>query len=99
MAETRMHLEQRSLLDRGGQSALVEIIELPADRHAVREPGHLNLGVLRQLGYVVRRGVAVDRGVERQNYFLRRLSMGACDQRVDREVLRADAVKRRQRAA
>ena len=36
-------LERRALPDRRRQRALVEIIELAADRHAVREPRHLHV--------------------------------------------------------
>ena len=92
-------LKQRPLLDRRRQRALVEIIELAADRHAVREPRHLHVRVVQQFGDVMRGGLAVDRGVERQDHFLHLRLVRARDQRVDGQILRADAVERRQRAA
>ena len=92
-------LERRPLPDRRRERALVEIIELAADRHAVRQPRHLHVGVVQQVGDVVRRGLPVDGGVERQDHLRHRRVVGAGHQRIDRQVLRADAVERRQRAA
>ena len=48
--------------------ALIEIIEFAADRHAMRKPRHLHLGIVQQVGDVMRRGLTVDRGVERQDH-------------------------------
>ena len=79
-------LERRALPDRRRQRALVEIVELAADRHAVREPRHLHVGVVQQVGDVVRGGLAVDRGVEREDDLLHRRIVRARDQRVDGEV-------------
>src|SRR5712692_9261355 len=56
--------ERRALADRRRQRALVEIVELAADRHTVRQPGDLELGPVQQIGDVVRRGLTVDGGVE-----------------------------------
>ena len=88
-----------SAADRRRERALVEIIELAADRHAVREPRHLHVGVVQQVGDVVRGGLAIDRGVEREDDLLHRRIVRARDQRIDGQVLRADAVERRERAA
>ena len=59
--------ERRALPDRRRQRALVEIVELAADRHAMREPRHLHIGVGKQVGDVMRGGLAIDRGVERED--------------------------------
>ena len=54
-------LKQRALPDRRRQRALVEIVELAADRHAMREPRHLHVRVAQQVGDVVRGGLPIDR--------------------------------------
>ena len=54
------------------QRAFVEIIELAADRNAVREPRHLDIGVVQEVGDVMGGALAVDRGVERQDDFRHR---------------------------
>src|SRR5580704_12764700 len=87
-------LKRRPAADRRGERAFVEIIELAADRHAVGEPRHLDVGVVQQVGDVVGGALAVHGGVERQNNFLHRRIVGAPDQRLDGEVLRPDAVER-----
>ena len=46
LAHASHELERRAAAHRCRQRALVEIIELAADRHAVREPRHLDIGVL-----------------------------------------------------
>src|SRR5215510_13927582 len=92
-------LERRALPDRRRERALVEIIEFAADRHAVRKPRHLHIGVVQQVGDVVRRGLSVDRGVERKDYRGHRRIVGARHKRVDRKILRTDAVEGRERAA
>ena len=89
----------RPLPDRRRERALVEIIELAADRHAVRKPRHLHVRVAQQVGDVVRGGLAVDGGVEREDHLAHRRIMRARDQRIDRQIARADAVERRKRAA
>ena len=92
---SRRKLKQRPLLDRRRQRALVEIIEFAADRHAVREPRHLHVRVLQQFGDVVRGGLAVDGGVERQDHFLHLAAVRARNERVDGR----DPAGRRRRAA
>src|SRR5664279_217901 len=61
--------EQGTLPHRGGQRAFVEIIEFAADRHAMGEPRHLDARLLQQVGDVMRGGLAVDGGVQRQDDF------------------------------
>ena len=70
-------LERRALPDGRRERALVEIIELAADRHAVRKPRHLDIGLVQQVGDVVRRGLAVDGGVEREDHLRHRRSVRA----------------------
>jgi hypothetical protein len=65
----------------------------------VREPRHLHIRILQQVGDVVGGGLPVDRRVEREDHLGHRRIVRARDQRIDGEVLRADAVERRQRAA
>src|SRR6266568_8797207 len=51
--------KRRPLLDRRRERPLIEIIELAADRDAVREPRHLHVRIVQEVGDVVRRGLAV----------------------------------------
>ena len=63
-------LERGALPDRGRERALVEIVELAADRDAVGEPRHLHGQVSQQFGDVMRRGLPLQRGVHRQHHFV-----------------------------
>jgi hypothetical protein len=83
---TRTRLKRRAALDRRHQRTLVEIVELAADRHAVREPRHRHLGFRQKVGDVMRGGLAVDRGVEREDDLGHLGHVGPRHQRVDREV-------------
>ena len=67
--------------DRLRQRAFVEIIEFAADRHAMGEAGGGDAQRLQALGDVMRRGLALDGGVERQHHFLHAARAGALDQR------------------
>ena len=58
-----------ALPHRGGQRAFIEIIEFAADRHAMGQPGHLDVGILQQVGDVMRGGLAVDRCIEGKDDF------------------------------
>src|SRR3984957_13818122 len=60
----------RALADRRRQRALVEIIELAADRYAVRKPGDLDLGPMQQIGDVMGSGLPIDRGIEGEDHLL-----------------------------
>jgi hypothetical protein len=60
-------LERRAAADGRGQRALIEIIELAADRHAVRQPRDFDLGVMEEVGDVMGGALAVDRGVQRED--------------------------------
>ena len=97
--DRRRRLKRRPAPDRRRQRAFIEIIELAADRHAMCKPRHGDVRVVQQVGDVVRRGLAVDRGVERQHDLLHLGIVRARDQRIDGQFRRADAVERRQRAA
>ena len=78
----------------GGQGSVVEIIELATDGHSLGEPRHPDIPA----GYAVReimcRGLAVDRRVKCKDQFLTRYEAGK--KPVDVEIIRADAVERRQ---
>ncbi len=56
------HLKRRPAAHGGRQCAFVQVIELAADRHAVREPRHLYVGLVQQIGDVMGRALAIDRG-------------------------------------
>ena len=55
--------------DRRRQRALVEVVELAADRHAVRQPRHFHARVGDEIGDVVRGGLTVDGCVQGQDNF------------------------------
>src|ERR1700723_1262173 len=76
-------LEQCPLPHGRGQRAFIEIVELAANWHAMREPGHLDARFLQQVGDIVCRGLAVDSGVQGQNDFRHALIMRARHQRID----------------
>src|SRR5262249_16620250 len=80
-----------------GQSAVVEVVELAADRHTLSEPRDLDPVAGDALGDVVRGGWALDCGIERQDKLLAGLQPP--DEAVDVEVLGADSVECGERAA
>src|SRR6185369_3783468 len=55
-------LEGRAAADGSSERPLVEIVELAADGHPMREPCHLDVGILEEVGDVVGRALPVDRG-------------------------------------
>src|ERR1700745_3098181 len=57
-------------LERSGQSSVVEIVELAADWHALREACYLDVSPREALGEIMGGGLALDRRVERQDQFL-----------------------------
>src|SRR5664279_4373458 len=65
-----LRLEQRPLPHRGRQRPFVEIVKLAADRHAMGQPGDLHIGLLQQVGDVMRGGLPVDRRIQRQDDFV-----------------------------
>ena len=60
----------------------------------MRKPRDLDVGVLQQIGDVVRGRLAIDRRVEGEDKLDDALAVCARHQRIDRQVLRADAVER-----
>ena len=62
--------ERRALAHRGRERAVVEIVELAADRHAMGEAGDLDADRREQIGDVVGGGLAVDRGVDGEDHLL-----------------------------
>ena len=60
------------------------------------EPRHLHIGLAKQVGDVMRRGLAIDRGVQRQDDFRHPRIVRARHQCIDRQILRTDAIERRQ---
>ena len=67
----------------------------PARHARAASPPHR---IVQEIGDVMHRGLAIDRGVEREDHLFHRRLMRARHQRIDGEVLRADAVERRQHA-
>src|SRR5258707_8297389 len=63
-------LERPPCLQRGGERAVVEVVELAADRHTLGEPRELDPAAGEALGEIMRGGLTLDRGVERQDELL-----------------------------
>src|SRR6188474_1857668 len=84
----------RAALHGGGERAVVEVVELAADRHAVCEPRHLRAGAGELIGDVVRGGLALHRGVHGEDDFRNAAAAHAAVERADVEVVRADSVER-----
>jgi hypothetical protein len=65
----------------------------------MREPRYLHVGIAQQVGDVVRRGLAIDSGAEcKHDLFYVRLMRTAYERR-NIQIVRSDAVERRERAA
>src|SRR6478672_4109341 len=90
--------KQRALPHGCGQRSFIEIIEFAADRYAVGKPRYLDTRLLQEVGDVVRGGLAIDGGIQCQDDFAHPRIVRARHQRVDGQILRADAVERRQRS-
>src|SRR5205814_5613173 len=82
-----------------GERAFVEIVELAADRQAVRELGEADGEFLQPLGQVMGRGLALERGVHRQDDLVDAARRDALHQLVDAEVFGAHAFEGREPAA
>src|ERR1700716_1049487 len=91
----RLVSKQRALPHGRGQRAFIEIIELAADRHAMGKSRHLDTCFLQEIGDVMRGGLAVYGCIQCQNDFRHPRIVRARHQRVDGQVLRADAIERR----
>ena len=63
-------LERRAGFQRGCERSLVEIVELAADRHAMRKACDLDIEAFKLVGQVVRRCLALDRCVDGKDKFL-----------------------------
>ena len=61
-------LKRAARLEGGGQRAFVQIIEFAAHRHAMGQARHLD--VAQHVHQIMRRGLALDRGVHRQDHFV-----------------------------
>src|SRR5262245_10529281 len=99
MVKRGMNLHRLAGLDRSGERALVEIIELTADRHAMRQARHRDVATHELIGEVMRGGLTLDRGVEREQHLFDARRASALDQLGDRPVSRPHAVEPRERAA
>src|ERR1700682_2365246 len=78
------------------QRAAVDVLELSADRHAAREPGNLELARAEQLGDVMRGRLALVGEIGRQHDLADRSIERSLEQPVEANLLRTDAVERRQ---
>src|SRR5690606_23262325 len=79
--------EGRPRPERGGKRAFVEIVELAADRHAMRQPRHLDVEPGELVGDVVRGGLALDGGVDGEDHLRHAAGGDARDQRADVQVV------------
>src|SRR5262249_28599174 len=84
---------------RCSERALVEIVELAAHRDAMGEPRDLDVEGCERVGDVMRGGLAIDRGVQGEHHLPGAAFGHAPHELLDAELLRADAVERRERAA
>src|SRR6266853_288747 len=91
------HSQGAPRLQRSGQGAVVEVVELAADRHTLSEPRHLDPMTGDALGDIMCGGLALDRGIERQDKLLAGLQPP--DEAVDVEILGPHPVDRRQGSA
>ena len=90
-------LQRAAGVKRGGQGAIVEIVELAADRDTLGQARQLDPAAGEAVGKVMRGGLALDGGVQRQDQFLAGFDAG--DEPVDRQILGTDPVERRQGSA
>ena len=88
-----------SRIERGVQRAVVEVIEFPAHRHALRQPRHDHAVGSQPLRQVMRGRLAFDGNVQRENDLVDLAFGYPLDQPRDGKVFRLDAVERRQRSA
>src|SRR4051794_12540689 len=91
--------KHRALADRGRERALVEVIELAADRHAMSEAGGLYLEMRDEVGDVMRGRLGIDGGVDGEGHLAPLAFSAAGDERLEVDILRPDPVERRQCAA
>src|SRR5215470_2515101 len=80
-------------LERGGEGAVVEIVELAADGDAVGEARDRHVRAGQAVCDVVGRGLAVDGGAGREDHLLDARLGGAAQEARDVQLLRADAVE------
>src|SRR6185437_8398206 len=85
--------------DGGGERALVEIIELAPDRHAMGEARDGDVCASELVHQVMCGGLALDRRVQREQHLFDLRIARPLDQLGDAQILGAYAVERRQRAA
>src|SRR5687768_5906003 len=86
--------KRRPLPDRGGEGAFVQVIELASYRHAVRKSCDLHLRAMQKIRDVMGSGLPIDGGIERENHFSDGRIVRTGHKRINREVLRTDAIER-----
>src|SRR5215468_9799138 len=91
-------LERSPALDGRGKRAFVEIVELAADRHTLRQARHRHTVTLQLFGEIVRRRLTLHGGVEGKQHLLDRWGCPRDDPH-DVELFRSDTVERREVAA
>ena len=81
-------LHRPAVPERRAECAVVQVIQLAADRHPVRQLGDLGLGAGQLVGKEMRRRLAVDGGAGRQNDLLDAVLVNTGQQARDVQVLR-----------
>ncbi len=76
-----------------GECSLVEIVELAADRHSVRELGDADREALDTFGDEMRRGLTLKGRVHGQHDLIDPPALDTSNKKVDREIFRADALQ------
>src|SRR5690348_9903805 len=84
-------------LEGGGERSVVQIIQFAPDRHALGKPSDPDVPAGEAIRYIVRGGLALDGRVQCQDQLLTRAKPGK--KPLDIEIVRADAVERRQSSA
>src|SRR6185312_1467067 len=80
--------------ERVGQGAAVDILELAADRHAVRDPAGAQAAAGGELREKVRGGLAFDRWIGGENQLAHRALLENRLELADPELLRAHSIER-----
>src|SRR5690606_28831682 len=85
--------KRRARFQRRGDGALVEIVELAADRHAVRQPRDARAEAGKLVGDVMRRRLALDGRVDGEDHLLHIAFGDPAHQPGDGKVVRPYAVE------
>ena len=81
---------------RGQDGAVIEIAQFGAHRHAGGEARDVQAWPFQHIGEVMRRGLTVDRGRQRQDHFAYAFIPRASHQTVHAQIFGPDAIQRRE---